>query len=252
MSLYKSVIGITCLAILAGCGGGGGNTSSGSGAITITYGIPTITGTLYQGEAGMVRYEYVTLSSAPANTAVPVIVEDQPVLDAANVTLQATSANTFTVHLPVADTLTVGEHQGTFTLHLYKDSGLTSEYAITNPTLPYDFTVTPLVTAVIKVGGVVVQYTHESRNTDGARIYYISIVPGQTVEVDASKAFVNAWSTLGPASFTGSSVSTDGMAWTGTLNLATPTDTSEMGLISAQDANTGETLKVTVVVNQPG
>jgi hypothetical protein len=128
----------------------------------------------------------------PKGAIYPVIVLDKPIFTIHNI-IQSGSA-TFTTSLTPDVTLAPGTYTGTITLHLYKDSGYSSQYPLTGGDLPYTLTVTPELQITVKIDGVVSTTIKPTSSNTGVMsifsntIYWTnSITPASVVTLKAGQ-----------------------------------------------------------------
>jgi hypothetical protein len=83
-----------------------------------------------------------------------VIVASKPDIQTGSVYVERNPDGTYSTTLYTSNSLSIGVHEGTLTLRLYKDAQHTQEYALSGATVPYSITVEPLVSLSVSQGGV--------------------------------------------------------------------------------------------------
>lgn len=126
-------LGLPALLSMLACGGGG----SGPEPISATFAPDTFTTTYLTGDRQPMTYFGVTLSRAMSDSAHVSVNEDQPVLTDSGITIGEAHGTYVGFYLTPSETLSVGEHRGSFTLDVVEDGNHVS----TQCKLPYHFTV---------------------------------------------------------------------------------------------------------------
>jgi hypothetical protein len=183
----RSVVGAFLAAALLACGGGGDEDT-----LQISYSSTPLSRTMFADDAGSVTLiEKGTVSPVPTE---PVFVR---VLDSGasagavftTVTLTVHADGTFEASLPTRRGIAAGIYTGALTVQLCKDASCTAQYRLSQPSLPYEIRVLPVVAglppldAAIEIDGVAVAETGPAVDSSGARTYAIRARRGQVVEI---------------------------------------------------------------------
>jgi len=228
--------------LLSGCGGGGGGGTS-SDAFHVSFTPNPLVRTLYQYSPGTTVTLYATLSPAPTSPVYVFLEDPQQVLVPGPIAITDQGGGSFSADLPINGSLSVGQHNGNFNLHLCKDANCASEYTVDNSVIPYEFTVEPLATAEIRVDGANVTSVQPGVDQYGARTYRVSVHSGQQVEVIPDKTGL-AWSVV-YAPYVSCTTLTPSVpsAWKAQVVFAGP---GSYGFceVQGQKASNGETIKV--------
>lgn len=187
-----AVVSLAIAGAVAGCGGGG---SEGAGYdLQITYARKPLTAGVFDDAIGQTVCEAVTVSPVPAAPTVRVL-DSGGTFTSGPASLFEIGSGRFIACVPMAYPLVAGSHTGTLTVEVCKDLGCAQLYWLSDPSLPYQVTVwhvvagLPPLTAVIKLDGVVTTDVNEGLTND-IRTYSVTMVSGQTIEVDPSEPFV--------------------------------------------------------------
>jgi hypothetical protein len=235
------------LLLALACGGGGGGSAGGDGVLQTSFSPDPLVRTIYQHHPGITMTLYAQVHPVPSETVYIALEDPQQVLVPGPLVVTNNGGGNFSADLPIKNDLTVGMHQGDFNLVMGKDAGFVERYTLSDSTIPYEITVEPLVTAILKVDGLVRTPTSANIDDFGRRVYRTSIHAGQVVEVIPDKS-TDSWMTSGPdLTFTPQtpSVPSD---WKGLVTFITPGDDYAYGEILGQRSSNGETVKVVLDV----
>jgi hypothetical protein len=136
----KFMFGLLVAILLTACGGGGNSDT----AATVSFNPNPLSTECYQGQPALDYSVYVVATfggTLPKGTIYPVVVFDNPGFTTNIMLIQ--NKNIVTARLSPDVALAQGTYTGTVTVHLYMDSGHTSEFPLTGGTLPYTVTVNP-------------------------------------------------------------------------------------------------------------
>jgi hypothetical protein len=247
----------TCIAVffsvmLAACGGGGSGDKSapaGNAATAVTYNMSTATVSFFQNQKQYSTTQAAdptisitaTLSTLPSGTAYPVVAEDKAVFLTGSTVVVRNSSTNFTATLVPDVTLSPGIYKGTLTLMLCKDQACSAQYPLTGATLPYVITVTPQLTATIKINGVI-----QPQPLKATKPGFYTIRAGQTLEMDSNLPI--QWNyPNNPGEPKVTPTSTTSTTWQGSVSLGTSgNSTTILGMLPDGSQNgLGLTLTVT-------
>lgn len=146
--------------MMLGCGGGEGSGGddpggSGSSSIAVAYTPSPINAHAMQGYPAPITIR-ATLSPEPTAAVFPMIVASKPDIQTGSVYVERNPDGTYSTTLYTSSSLSIGVHEGTLTLRLYKDAQHTQQYALSGATVPYSITVEPLVSLTVRQGGVAI------------------------------------------------------------------------------------------------
>jgi hypothetical protein len=237
------------MAAAFGCGGGGGGSASGNDVLNTSYSPSPLAMTIYQHEPGAKVFLYANVSPLPAGNIYVLFEDPQQVLVPGTIAITNNGGGAFMAELPIDGSISEGVHQGNFNLHLCKDVNCASEYALSDPTIPYRVTVEPLMTATFMVDGNPVAATESFDATTGWRIYTgLTMHSGQTLRVSTSKVLDDSYQLGNGVTVTNVSKLPSAGAfstWQAKLD-ALSQATEDIYLRQLSD---GETVKLSVTVN---
>lgn len=244
---YRLLCCLIGAVLLNGCGGGGGGDAS-SDAFHVSFTPNPLVRTLYQHSPGTTVTLYATLSPAPTSTVYVFLEDPQQVLVPGPLAITDQGGGSFSADLPIDGSLSVGQHNGNFNLHLCKDASCASEYTLDNSVIPYEFTVEPLVTGSFTINGVAVVPTEGFDPMYGYRTYGgITMTSGQTLAVTTSKAMDDSYDLGGLVTLSNVVKSPSTSAFT-TWQATFTSGSSATKEVFLRQLSDGETLRFTVTV----
>jgi hypothetical protein len=248
--MRRLVCGV-CLAALA-CGGGGGSTVS---TVSVAIYPSPLTRTLLQADSGRTVYVSAHLSPVPDDLVSVRVTDTGGAIAPGAVTVRDNGNGWFSASFRVKDGLPLGAYSGTLDLELCRDAGCASKYTVTGGTLPYTITIVDRVittaTATIKVDGVVQVDTGGALDGAGARNYHVTMVSGQTLEIEYAVAEM----TTGRFIYSGTAPTWEPLTSTSPslmrcrFSLSNPADASET-VTMAETAGDGQTFNIHVTVTR--
>lgn len=184
----------------AASGGAGGASSTGVGGttaqggaiqsgdvISVTFDPSTVSQTFRQGQHIPDLVIKASFSRTPTNITSTSVVDSLDLLSR-SATISSEADGSFTATLQIGTGKPEpGIHNGTYTLMLCKSDDCSVVQALSPPSVPYVFTVTPLVSASFKLDGVPQpQFTRGIDVNSGAARYSVDMKSGSQLEIESS------------------------------------------------------------------
>ncbi|HEY6003635.1 MAG TPA: hypothetical protein VIV57_12230 [Anaeromyxobacter sp.] len=177
---------------LAGCGGGAGNDAE---RLQLTFEQKPYVIELFDDTLAIPVCMKVTVQPVPSAVPTVRIADSGATYVPGALDFFGLGGATFMACPSFQPSLAAGTHTGTLTVTICKDPGCAQPYSLSDPSLPYSVTVwhvvpgLPPLTATLKIDAVVTADVNEGLQND-VRTYAVSLVSGQTIEVDPSEPFV--------------------------------------------------------------